>query len=48
MDEGTMIEEVFECIDCGKTVKKIVLIGTDNSNFVCPQCEMGEIDFDED
>ena len=48
MEEGTIVEKIFECVDCGRTTKKLVLESTDNSNYLCPQCEMGEMDFDED
>jgi DNA-directed RNA polymerase subunit RPC12/RpoP len=42
------IEKNLECIECGKKVKKIILEDSDTSYFLCPFCEMGDIDSDDD
>ena len=42
------VEIEAECIECGKKIKTVVLEGTDMSNFLCPQCEKGELVMDSD
>ncbi|MBT3721544.1 hypothetical protein HN789_05800 [archaeon] len=41
-------EKILTCVDCGNTVVKLVLENSDNSNYLCPVCELGEMDFDDD
>lgn len=48
MEDGIFVEIIVECIECGSLVKKLVLEGSDMSTFLCPICEMGDIDFDDD
>jgi len=41
-------EKILECIECGKKVKKIILEESDTSYFLCPKCEIGDLDPDDD
>ena len=41
-------EKTFECVECGRLIKKIVLEDTDTDNFLCPSCEYGEFEDEEE
>ena len=37
-------EKTVECIECQKVMKIVTVSGQDDEDFLCPQCEAGEID----
>ena len=39
-------EVIATCVECGKDIKKVVLEGSDISEFLCPKCSMGELIMD--
>ena len=41
-------EKVFTCIECERSVKKIVPEGAHIDDYLCPNCEMGDMDSDDD
>lgn len=42
------VEVKAKCVECDKEIKTVVLEGTDMSDFLCPQCAMGELVMDSD
>lgn len=41
-------EKIFTCVECERSTLRLVLEESDNTNYICPSCNMEEMDSDND